>query len=104
MKPTILTLMLAAGLSMPVMANAQMSSTAPAAAASSSTSDTLNPRSLSSSQITQLQQTLKSQGYNVTADGVWGQNTVRALKKFQTAKGLPANGTLTSETTAGLGI
>jgi len=104
MKPTVFTLLLAAGLSMPCIAGAQMTSTTPAAQAASSTSSALNPRTLSSSQITQLQQCLKGEGYNVTADGVWGQSTVNALKKFQTAKGLPANGALTSETVAGLGV
>jgi peptidoglycan hydrolase-like protein with peptidoglycan-binding domain len=39
-----------------------------------------------------LQQQLNSYGYNLTADGIFGNNTLTAVKSFQSSKGLAADG------------
>ena len=46
-----------------------------------------------------LQTELNAQGYNCgEADGVFGQNTLNAVKAFQTAKGLTADGVVGAQT------
>ena len=53
------------------------------------------------SQVSQIQQALNDQGYNVGAvDGQMGPKTKAALKQFQQAKGLQASGKLDQQTVA----
>ena len=53
------------------------------------------------SQVSQIQQALNAQGYNVGAvDGQMGPKTKAALKQFQQAKGLQASGKLDQQTVA----
>jgi len=50
-----------------------------------------------------LQQQLNSYGYNLTADGIFGNNTLTAVKSIQTSKGLPADGIVGPQTWSALG-
>ncbi|HTL46586.1 MAG TPA: peptidoglycan-binding protein [Verrucomicrobiae bacterium] len=51
------------------------------------------PRSLSAVQNKEIQLALKKAGYDPgTADGVWGKSSKKALKRFQKAHGLKADG------------
>lgn len=59
---------------------------------------------LSSTQVQNLQESLRSQGYSVTVDGVWGANTQAALRQFQQANNLDASGSLDAQTRTALGI
>lgn len=43
-----------------------------------------------------VQYLLRARGYKVATDGVFGQQTERALKQFQSARGLDANGIMDS--------
>jgi peptidoglycan hydrolase-like protein with peptidoglycan-binding domain len=53
------------------------------------------------SQVSQIQQALNDQGYNVgPVDGQMGPKTKAALKQFQQAKGLQASGKLDQQTVA----
>ena len=53
------------------------------------------------SQVSQIQQALNAQGYNVgSVDGQMGPKTKAALKQFQQAKGLQASGKLDQQTVA----
>jgi His-Xaa-Ser repeat protein HxsA len=55
--------------------------------------------------IMRVQAALYSKGYNPGAiDGQLTEATKSALKKYQTARGLPATGTMTTETLSALGI
>jgi N-acetylmuramoyl-L-alanine amidase len=59
----------------------------------------------SGSVVTKIQQTLKSAGYyTYTVDGIYGSRTTAAVKKFQRAKGLVADGICGEKTLAALGI
>jgi peptidoglycan hydrolase-like protein with peptidoglycan-binding domain len=63
------------------------------------------PSQLSEADIRRVQETLKSEGYDVGAvDGVWGPNTEDALRAFQQAKGIPATGRLNEDTVLALGF
>ena len=44
------------------------------------------------SSVTELQTILKSKGYSVTPDGIFGDETLKAVKKFQTDNKLEADG------------
>lgn len=57
----------------------------------------------SGTQVKQLQQKLQTLGYfpqNLTANGSFGKTTVKALKDFQKASGLPQTGKLDVKTRA----
>lgn len=57
-----------------------------------------------SSTIQQVQESLKSEGHSVTADGVWGPQTASALRQFQENNGLTPTGSIDSQTLAALDI
>ena len=58
-----------------------------------------------SSTVRAAQQALNSRGYNVGAiDGQYGASTQEAVRRFQQASGLPANGELTPSTLSALGV
>jgi len=54
--------------------------------------------------VRQLQQALIAAGFTLQADGVFGEGTAEAVKKFQKEKGLPADGIAGAKTLATLGI
>lgn len=54
--------------------------------------------------ISDVQQALKEQGYQVQADGVWGGNTQQALRAFQREHELDASGELDTRTLAALHV
>jgi hypothetical protein len=64
----------------------------------------INPSELKKDQISQIQQALNKKGFNAKSDGVWGPNTVSALRNFQQKNNISANGQLTQETLAELGL
>ncbi len=65
----------------------------------------IQPQDLSRSEIRQVQSALNKQGDNVgRVDGHWGPKTKDALNKFQQSKGIQANGQLTRQTMADLGL
>ena len=56
------------------------------------------------SDVTNLQNALKSAGYNVgSVDGIFGPKTLSAVKSYQTAKGLKADGIVGTKTWGALG-
>jgi peptidoglycan hydrolase-like protein with peptidoglycan-binding domain len=55
--------------------------------------------------VRDVQQKLSDAGHDGgQVDGKWGPKTSNALKKFQQAKGMPANGELDAQTLAALGV
>ncbi len=65
----------------------------------------IQPQDLSRSEVRQVQVALNKQGDNVgRVDGHWGPKTKEALNKFQQSKGIQANGQLTRQTVADLGL
>jgi peptidoglycan hydrolase-like protein with peptidoglycan-binding domain len=55
--------------------------------------------------VSQVQQKLKDQGYEVAStDGTWGPETQQAISKFQQDKGLSASGEINTETLSALGF
>lgn len=71
---------------------------------SRSDSQTRQHVQLNNSDIRAVQESLKDEGYNLPVDGVWGQQTVDALRSFQRANNLSATGQLDSETVAELDV
>ncbi len=67
------------------------------ASASSSASSSLRYGS-TGSEVTALQTALRTLGYTLTADGKYGSATVAAVKAFQSAEGLTADGVAGQET------
>jgi peptidoglycan hydrolase-like protein with peptidoglycan-binding domain len=80
--------------------------TSPTGAALSPTGANMavNPNSLNRTQILQIQQTLRNDGFIVNLDGVWGPSLQTALQQFQVSRGLPGSGTLTAQTVNSLGV
>jgi Putative peptidoglycan binding domain len=61
------------------------------------------PYSLST--VRSVQQALNAKGFNAgPVDGQWGPSTEIALKRFQTAQGLPSTGALDARTLNALGV
>ena len=59
----------------------------------------------SGTEVKQIQQKLKNWGYyNGSVDGIYGSQTVAAVKKFQSKNGLTADGVAGPKTLAALGI
>lgn len=63
-------------------------------------------RNISTTDIQAIQQTLREAGYyqGAKVDGIWGKVTTRAVRDFQTDKGLRVTGTPTQETRDALGL
>ena len=63
------------------------------------------PSSLTKKQIEEVQLKLNKDGFSSgPVDGIWGPDTDRAIRDYQTAKHLPGNGELTQQTLADLGV
>lgn len=84
--------------------SAPMSNTSDAQSSMSSSTGTESVASVDSSTIENAQSSLKSEGYTVSVDGVWGPQTAAALREFQQERGLSATGELNTETLAALEI
>jgi chitosanase len=54
--------------------------------------------------VREVQQALRRAGFNIKADGIFGQDTDKAVKQFQKDKGLIADGIVGQATRAALGI
>ena len=59
---------------------------------------------LNSTQVRALQQALRSEGYNISVDGIWGLNTASALRSYQSASQLAITGQANRETLAKLNL
>ena len=59
---------------------------------------------LQSNQITSIQTSLRSQGFTLSSDGIWGPKSAAALRDFQERSGLPATGELNSATVSALDL
>ena len=60
---------------------------------------------VSGSTVTKIQQKLRDAGYySYTIDGIYGSRTTAAVKRFQKANGLTADGICGEKTLAALGI
>jgi hypothetical protein len=55
-------------------------------------SDGFPPKEHLRSEVKELQRLLARAGYSVAADGLFGEGTEKVVKKFQLARGLPADG------------
>lgn len=65
----------------------------------------ISVQNLSRKEIRQVQQALNKNGEHVgSIDGRWGPKTEEALKQFEQAKNIPANGQLDRQTVASLGL
>lgn len=54
--------------------------------------------------VESVQASLKSEGHNVSVDGVWGPKTMAAVRDFQQSNGIPATGRLDNQTLAALAV
>jgi len=58
---------------------------------------------MASEAVRRIQQALKGKGFDPgEADGIWGRNTIAAVKQFQTQQGLDVDGVVGPKTTAAL--
>lgn len=65
----------------------------------------VNPMQLGKQQVSQIQQMLNKKDYSaLSVDGIWGPETAEALRNFQRRNGIHANGHLTQQTLAKLGV
>ena len=63
------------------------------------------PRNLFRGEVRQVQQALDKAGFKAgPSDGRWGHETASAVKQFQQSKQIQANGQLTEQTLADLGL
>jgi peptidoglycan hydrolase-like protein with peptidoglycan-binding domain len=68
-------------------------------------SKTLSPEKLDKSVVMQVQKALDGKGFDPgRSDGVWGPETVAAIKKFQQKNDLKPDGKLDRQTVAALGL
>lgn len=63
----------------------------------------VNVSANNASNVEEVQASLKSEGYPVAVDGVWGPQTEQALRQFQQANNLDVSGQINAETMAALG-
>ena len=74
-------------------------------APTTSTSTRAYPSAYDAATIARVQQALNARGYNAgPVDGVWGQSTMDAVRKFQSSAGLPVTGELGPNTLNALGV
>lgn len=65
----------------------------------------VKPSQLSKQQIKQIQMSLNKNGMHAShADGIWGPETATAVRNFQKKQHMNANGHLTKQTLAALGV
>lgn len=64
----------------------------------------IDPKDLNKDQVTQIQQALDQKGFKTKSDGIWGRQTVGALRKFQEQNNIEGKGHLTEDTLAKLGV
>jgi hypothetical protein len=65
----------------------------------------ISPKSLSRSDVRQIQQALNKDGFKAgRTDGRWGNETKNAVKQFQQSKQMKATGQLNEQTVADLGL
>ena len=104
MKNILLASVAALALSFPAMAANSYQQSHMSQSRQSSTAR-VKPAKLSSNEIRQVQQNLKQQGFTVgKIDGKWGPKTARAVRNFQQKNSIQANGRLTQQTMAKLGV
>lgn len=115
MKQTLLATVAVVALSFPAMAQTktqqnvpnQQSQTQQSGNKQSSGKQTqrINPLQLSNQEVRQIQEALNKKGFNAReADGIWGPETEAALRNFQKKQNINANGELTHQTLADLGV
>ncbi len=110
MQRFISTLLLVTGISATCIVAAQFTADATSTTGASlsptgaNMTNNINPNTLTSAQIMQIQQTLRNDGFSVNVDGVWGPQMTTALGQFQTAHGVTSSGTLTAQTVTDLGV
>lgn len=64
-----------------------------------------NAYCVNSSMVKKVQKVLNNCGYNCgSADGIYGKKTKKALKKYQKANGLKANGVIGKSTVKAMGL
>ena len=66
--------------------------------------DAASPERMDRSEVTAVQQALNDAGHDVTVDGLWGQQTARAVMDYQASNGLPASGDIDARTATALGL
>lgn len=59
---------------------------------------------IDSGRIENVQSKLQQEGYTVSADGIWGPQTISALRDFQRENDLSVTGSLNNETLAALDL
>ena len=65
----------------------------------------VKPSQLSHTQVRKIQEALNKQGFGVGhVDGIWGRKTQHAVRRFDQAKNIQANGRLTQQTLSDLGV
>src|SRR5882724_6634123 len=103
MKRLVFTLLVTAAIAMPgTAARADNFFAHTNASAAADTSAAVDAKSLTSAQVTQIQQALVASGYHVDVDGRWRASTRNAVQAYQRSRGIRANGALTTDTLAGL--
>ena len=97
---TIAAIVLPLAIAFPALAQQGSPQQAPPAASQSTA-----PVELTRDQITQLQQALNDNGFDAgTVDGVFGAQTIAAVKRFQTKAGLQPTGRIDQQTLALVGM
>jgi len=104
MKRLIITLLLTGILAVTGMKAAEYVTRSAVSPTASARIAAIDPKSLTAAQIAEIQLALKNAGFKTECDGVWGKNTVAAMRLFQTARDLPPTGKLTAPIIAELGI
>lgn len=110
MKQVLLATAAALALTFPAMAQNNMQQKEPNQQTQMQGSQTnaqqrVNPAQLSKQQVRQIQMSLNKKGMNAGhVDGVWGPKTATAMRNFQKKESIKANGHLTQQTLAALGV
>ena len=112
MKRILLASAACLAMSLPAMAQTSGSQTNPPAQTqnqpqnqAANQQQTIQPSSLSKSQVRELQMSLNKAGFDAkSVDGIWGPATREAIQNFQKDKDLPGKGELNQQTLAALGV